>query len=109
MKAAVRATAVVLTILAGAGLGGHAGAQPSAVPPTLPGGTVVQGDVVEGRISRVEQGNRTITLDNGQDYLLPSPLVPNWDILRTGAAVKIRYSVDGGRNFATYVEVRPAS
>jgi hypothetical protein len=31
----------------------------------------------------------------------------NWDLLRAGDAVKMRYSVDGGRNFATHVQVRP--
>jgi Protein of unknown function (DUF1344) len=80
-----------------------ASAQPSAV--TVRG--VVEGDVVEGRVSRVDPRTRTITLDNGQEYLVPRVLALNWDLLPPGAAVKVRYSVDGGRNVATLLDIRP--
>jgi hypothetical protein len=67
---------------------------------------VVEGDVVEGRVSRAVPETRTITLDNGQEYLVPAVLAANWDVLRTGPAVKLRYSVDRGRNVATLLELR---
>ena len=77
-------------------------AQPSGV--TVRG--VVEGDVVEGRVSRAVAETRTITLDNGQEYLVPPVLAPNWAVLQAGPVVKLRYSVDRGRNVATLVELR---
>jgi hypothetical protein len=70
---------------------------------------VVEGDVVEGRVSRAVPETRTITLDNGQEYLVPLVLAANWAVLQTGPAVRLRYSVDRGRNVATLVELRPDS
>lgn len=78
-------------------------AQPSVL--TVRG--VVEGDVVEGRVSRVDHRARTITLDNGQEYLVPRVLALNWNLVPTGTAVRIRYSVDGGRNVATLLDIRP--
>ena len=85
---------------------GSVGAQPLA-PSGLTVQGVVEGDVVEGRVSRVDPRTRTITLDNGQEYLIPLVFALNWERVRTGAAVKMRYSVDGGRNVATAFNIQP--
>jgi hypothetical protein len=105
MNAVVWRTLIIAVGLLGTAIFEPAGAQPSGV--TVPG--VVEGDVVEGRVSRAVPATRTITLDNGQEYLVPRALAPDWDVLRVGTAVKLRYSVDRGRNVATFVELRPAS
>ena len=78
-------------------------AQPSGL--TVPG--VVEGDMVTGRVARVDPRARTIILDNGQEYLVPSTLVLNWDLVQPGVAVKMRYSVDAGRNITTALTFRP--
>ena len=99
---------IVLSVLGAAIVGptvDSAEAQPSGV--TVRG--VVEGDIVEGRVSRAVPETRTITLDNGQEYLVPSVLAANWELLQTGPAVRLRYSVDRGRNVATLVELRPDS
>ena len=106
MKPAIRATIALSSMLTAMGAV-PASAQLSTAPPTITKRGVVQGDVVEGRINRVDQQTRTITLDNGQDYVVPSPLIPDWSLLQAGAPVMMRYNVDGGRNLVTYVEVRP--
>ena len=87
-------------LLAGAGL---AGAQPASL--TVRG--VVEGDIVEGRVTRSDPPTRSITLDNGQDYLVPRVVALDWESVRDGTTVKVRYSVDGGRNVATLVDVQP--
>ena len=97
---------VILGCLGGVTAPGLVGAQPLG-PSGLTVQGVVEGDVVEGRISRVDPRTRTITLDNGQEYLVSPVLVPNWEIMQAGAAIKMRYSVDGGRNIATALNVRP--
>jgi Protein of unknown function (DUF1344) len=107
MKPGVRTTIVLFGVLTAAGTAAPAGAQPSAAPRSITTRGVVQGDVVEGRINRVDPQARTITLDNGQEYLVPSPLIPDWTFLQAGVPVMMRYNVDGGRNLVTYVEVRP--
>jgi hypothetical protein len=82
---------------------GPAVAQPSAV--TVRG--VVEGDVVEGRITRVDRQTRTITLDNGQDYVIPQALALDWELAQPDTPVMVRYSVDAGRNIATALDFRP--
>ncbi len=97
-------TLAVLGSLMAAVIAPHpAGAQPSAL--TVRG--VVEGDVVEGRVSRVDPQSRTITLDNGREYLVPPVVALNWDLVSSGVAVKVRYSVDGGRNVVTALSVGP--
>lgn len=107
MKPGVRKAIVLFGVVTLAGAAVTASAQPSAAPPSITTRGVVQGDVVEGRINRVDVETRTITLDNGQDYLVPTPLIPDWSLLQAGVPVKMRYNVDAGRNLVTYVEVRP--
>jgi hypothetical protein len=67
---------------------------------------VVEGDIVEGLVSRADVRTGSITLDNGQEYLIPRVLGMDWEAVRPGVAVRLRYSVDGGRNIATAVQVR---
>ena len=107
MQHRVRKTVAMLGMLTAVASGVPVGAQPSVAPPNVTQRGVVQGDVVEGQISRVDQRTRSITLDNGQEYLVPSSVVPDWNLLRAGVPVRMRYNVDGGRNLITYVEVRP--
>jgi hypothetical protein len=76
--------------------------QPSEV--TIRG--VVEGDIVEGLVSRTDPRARTITLDNGQEYLVPRALGVDWEAVRPGVAVRLRYSVAGGQSIATAIQVR---
>jgi hypothetical protein len=68
---------------------------------------VVEGDIVEGLVSRADPQSRTITLDNGQEYLVPPVLALNWELVQPGIAVRMRYSVDRGRNVATALDLLP--
>jgi hypothetical protein len=102
METAAYRTLVVLGTLLGALTATSTTAQPSGV--TVQG--VVEGDIVEGRVSRTDPRAGTITLDNGQEYLVPRTLVTDWEVLRPGVVVRLRYSVDGGRSIATAIQVR---
>ena len=93
---------IVLGILIGSLAASPVIAQPSEV--TVPG--VVEGDIVEGLVSRADPRARTITLDNGQEYLVPQALGVDWEALRPGVALRLRYSVTGGRSIATAIQVR---
>lgn len=57
-------------------------------------------------IRRVDPAARTITLDNGQDYYVPVALL-DMASLEAGLNVKLRFGVDGGRNYTTALQVRP--
>lgn len=109
MNAVTGRTLIILAGLAGAAILGPAGAPAKAQPSGVTVRGVVEGDVVEGRVSRAVAETRTITLDNGQEYLVPPVLAPNWEVLQAGPIVKLRYSVDRGRNVATLVELRPGA
>jgi hypothetical protein len=76
---------------------------PLTAPPVAPSGSTVQGQETEGTITAVDPQARTITLDNGETYVVLDPAGPGWDRLREGASVRLRYDVDGGRNAATSV------
>jgi outer membrane lipoprotein SlyB len=106
MRPEIRTMVALLAVLTVADAA-PTGAQPSAAPLHITTRGVVQGDVVEGRINRVDARTRTITLDNGQEYVVPSVVTPDWTLLQAGVPVMMRYNVDGGRNLVTYVEVRP--
>jgi hypothetical protein len=93
---------VVLGTLIGSLAVSSAAAQPSEV--TVQG--VVEGDIVEGLVSRADPRARTITLDNGQEYLVPRALGVDWEAVRPGVAVRLRYSVAGGQSIATVIQVR---
>ena len=103
MNAVTWGTLVILVSLIVLGSIDPARAQPSGL--TVRG--VVEGDVVEGRVSRVDARTRTITLDNGREYVVPAALAPIQELPPPGTDVKLRFSVDAGRNVATLVEVRP--
>jgi Protein of unknown function (DUF1344) len=68
------------------------------------GGPTVEGQEVEGRITRVDPRAGTIRLDNGEEYLLPAVVVANLRALSEGTVVRLRYDVDGGRNLVTSVQ-----
>jgi hypothetical protein len=68
------------------------------------GGPTVEGQEVEGRITRIDPRAGTIRLDNGEDYLLPAVVVANLRALSEGTVVRLRYDVDGGRNLVTSVQ-----
>jgi hypothetical protein len=107
MNAVTWKTLIIVVGVPGATILGPASDLARAQPSGLTVRGVVEGDVVEGRVRRVVPETRTITLDNGQEYLIPPVLAPNWDVLQTGPPVKLRYSVDRGRNVATLLELRP--
>jgi hypothetical protein len=67
------------------------------------GGPTVEGQEVEGRITRVDPQAGTIKLDNGEEYLLPAVVAANLRALSEGTVVRLRYDVDGGRNLVTSV------
>ena len=92
----------VIGTLTGALVATPASAQRSGV--TVQG--VVEGDIVEGLVSRADRQAGTIVPDNGQEYLVPRALEVDWDAVRPGVAVRLRYSVDGGRSIATAVQLR---
>jgi uncharacterized protein DUF1344 len=73
-----------------------------APPPSTP---VVEGLKSEGRVTRVDRATRRISLDTGDDYVIPAPLEAAWTVVREGSAVRVRYNVDGGRNVVTHIEV----
>jgi hypothetical protein len=103
MPTRIETLLVGLGCLIGAGLSEYALAQPSAL--TIQG--VIEGDVAEGRVARIDPQARTITLDNGRDYLILPALALDWASLRTGTPVRIRFSVDAGRNIATALDFSP--
>ena len=83
----------------------------SSIPPgatrrVAPTGPTVENQEVEGMIRRVNPVARTITLDNGQDYYVP-PSILDVAGLEAGLNVKIRFGVDGGRNFTTALQIQP--
>jgi hypothetical protein len=102
MEARADRVIIVLGILVGSLTASPATPQPSEV--TVQG--VVEGDIAEGLVSRVDPRARTITLDNGQEYLVPQALGVDWETVRPGVAVRLRYSVTGGRSIATAIQVR---
>ena len=79
---------------------------PGATRPVAPTGPTVENQEVEGLIRRVDPATRTITLDNGQDYYVPASLL-DMASLEAGRLVKLRFGVDGGRNYTTALQVQP--
>ena len=55
------------------------------------GGPTVEGQEVEGAIKTVDSEARTITLDNGEDYLIPVAVLTNPGARRNGCEVSIRH------------------
>jgi hypothetical protein len=99
-------TILLLLVLAGPTVGlAQTSIPPLAVRPVAPSGPTVEGQEVEGLIRRIDPAARTITLDDGEDYFVPAGL-GDVAALGEGARVKLRFGVDGGRNFATALQVR---
>ncbi len=48
----------------------------------------------------------TITLDNGEEYLIPAAVARDLATLGEGTVVILRYDTQGGRNIARHVQVR---
>ena len=79
---------------------------PGTTRPAAATGPTVENQEVEGLIRRVDPAARTITLDNGQDYYVPVSLL-DMASLEAGLNVKLRFGVDGGRNYTTALQVQP--
>jgi uncharacterized protein YjdB len=79
---------------------------PGSQTPVAPSGSTVQGQEVEGKISSLDRIGGTITLDNGQKYIIPDFLNADWTRIQEGTTTKMRYGTDGGRNTATFLEIR---
>jgi uncharacterized protein DUF1344 len=75
-------------------------------PPLHQAGPTVEGQEVEGTIKRIDADARTITLDNGEEYVIPAAVLADPRVLVEGAVVRLRYAVDGGRNLVTFIQVR---
>jgi hypothetical protein len=80
---------------------------PPVVRPLPPEGWTVEGQEVEGTVTGVDAGARTITLDNGEQYLVPPALRPPVATLDVGTGVRLRYGVQGGRNIVTALQLTP--
>jgi Protein of unknown function (DUF1344) len=92
---------LVLTALVMYPCPGHP--QVTVAPPSV--GPVVEGLESEGRVRRVDRAARAITLDSGEEYLIPAALDAAWEVVRDGSEVRVRYNVDRGRNIVTYLQV----
>ena len=79
---------------------------PGSQSPVAPSGSTVEGQEAEGKIGRLDRTAGTVTLDNGQEYVIPDVLNANWGRMKEGATIKMRYGTDGGRNTATFLEIR---
>ena len=101
-----RAVLALLISTAPAVGGAQSSIPPGATRPVAPTGPTVENQEVEGLIRRVDPAARTITLDNGQDYYVPVALL-DMASLEAGLNVKLRFGVDGGRNYTTALQVRP--
>jgi len=101
-----RAVLALLISMAPAVGGAQSSIPPGATRPVAPTGPTVENQEVEGLIRRVDPAARTITLDNGQDYYVPVALL-DMASLEAGLNVKLRFGVDGGRNYTTALQVRP--
>jgi Protein of unknown function (DUF1344) len=78
---------------------------PGAQPPVAPSGATVEGQEAEGRITAVDPSARTIELDDRDLYTIPDGMRLNWAALREGTTVRLRYSVNDGRNIATGLRI----
>lgn len=81
-------------------------AQAPSRPPMHLAGPTVEGQEVEGTITRIDPESRTITLDNGVDYVIPGAVLADPRVLGEGTVVRLRYAVDGGQNLVTFVQAR---
>ena len=58
--------------------------------PVAPSGSTVEGQEVDGKISSLDRTAGTITLDNGQEYVIPDVLKANWAWIKEGTPIKMR-------------------
>jgi hypothetical protein len=104
----IPARAAVVLLIAAAPVVGAAQSMvpPGASRPVAPSGPTVANQEVEGRIRSIDTAARTITLDNGEAYYVPASLL---DVARleAGLDVKLRFGVDGGRNYTTALRIQP--
>ena len=66
----------------------------------------VEGQEVEGTVERVDPWARIITLDDGEDYLVPPTVLADPGVLGDGTILRLRFDTDGGRNYVTDLQVR---
>ena len=69
-------------------------------------GPTVEGQEVEGTVKRVDPWARIITLDDGEDYLVPPTVLADPGVLGEGTILRLRFDTDGGRNYVTDLQVR---
>jgi hypothetical protein len=80
---------------------------PPVVRPLPPAGWTVEGQEVEGTVTGVDRDAGALTLDNGEQYLVPPALRPPVATLDVGTSVRLRYGVQGGRNILTALQLTP--
>ena len=78
---------------------------PGSQTPVAPSGSTVEGQEVEGKINSLDRTAGTITLDNGQEYVIPDVLHADWTRIKAGTTITMRYGTDGGRNTATFLKI----
>jgi hypothetical protein len=96
----------LLVALALSMLPGLAEAQTLTRPEIHQGGPTVEGQEVEGTIKRIDLQAGTITLDNGEEYVVPASVLTDRRALTEGTVVRFRYDVTGGRNLVRSVQAR---
>ena len=101
-----RAVLALLISVAPAVSGAQSLIPPGTARPAAASGPTVENQEVEGLIRRVDPTARTITLDNGQDYYVPPSLL-DMASLEAGRLVKLRFGIDGGRNYTTALQIQP--
>jgi len=99
------ALALLLCLIASPAALGQGSIPPGAQPPVAPSGATVEGQETEGRITAVDPGARTIELDNRDQYTIPEGMRLDWTAFREGTTVRMRYSVNAGRNIATSLRI----
>jgi hypothetical protein len=96
-RAVVLVTLLWLVACPGPGL-----SQVTVAPPPPP---TAAGLSTEGEVRRIDGAQRRITLDTGEEYVIPPTLDGAWALVREGSQVRLRYNVDGGRNIVSSVTV----
>jgi hypothetical protein len=78
---------------------------PGSSPPAAASGATAEGLEADGRIAAVDPVARIVRLEGGTEYVVPDTVAFDWASVRAGSLVKLRYSIDQGRNLVTAFQV----
>jgi hypothetical protein len=106
MRSTFPLAAVLATWLALSGAPALAQAIPPGTrPPVGASGATAEGLEADGRVAAVDPAARTLRFEGGTEYVVPDTVPFDWASVRVGSLVKLRYSIDQGRNLVTAVQV----